>query len=43
MQNPAYPGRHAVPVSTTEPLVLKYSLLVYSGELGDEKIHKIIN
>ena len=42
MQNPAYPGRHAVSVSTTKPLVLKYSLLVYSGELGDEKIQKII-
>ena len=43
MQNPAYPGRHAVPVSTTKPLILKYSLLVYSGELSDKKIQKIIN
>jgi len=42
MQNPAYPGRHAVPVSTTKPLVLKYSLVVYSGELSDKKIQKII-
>ena len=42
MQNPAYPGQHAVPISTTKPLVLKYSLVVYSGELSDKKIQKII-
>ena len=42
MQNPAYPGQHAVPVSTTKPLVLKYSLVVYSGELNDKKIQRII-
>jgi len=42
MQNPAYPGRHAVPVSTTKPLVLKYSLVVYSGELSNKKIQEII-
>ncbi len=41
MQNPAYPGRHAIPISTTKPLILKYSLVVYSGELSDEKIQKI--
>ncbi len=41
MQNPAYPGRHAVPVSTTKPLVLKYSLVVYSDELSDKEIQKI--
>ncbi len=42
MQNPAYPGRYPVPVSTTKPLVLKYSLVVYSGELSDKKIQKIL-
>ena len=42
MQNAAWPGRVAVPVSTTEPLVLKYSLLVYSGQLNNKKIQKII-
>jgi hypothetical protein len=42
MQNAAYPGREVVPVSTTEPLVLKYSLLVYSGKMNDKKIQKII-
>ncbi len=42
MQNPVFPGRHAVHVSTTKPLVLKYSLLVYSGKLSDKKIQEII-
>jgi len=42
MQNPAYPGRHAIPISTIKPLVLKYSLVVYSGELSDKKIQKIV-
>lgn len=42
MQNAAYPGREVVLVSTTKPLVLKYSLLVYSGKLSDKKIQKII-
>ncbi len=43
MQNAAYPGNKVIPISTTEPLVLKYSLLVYSGKLSDKKIQKIIN
>jgi len=43
MQNAAFPGREAIPVSTTKPLVLKYSLLVYSGKLSDKRIQKIIN
>lgn len=42
MQNAAYPGNTTIPVSTTKPLVLKYSLLVYSGSLNDKKIVKII-
>ena len=41
MQNAAFPGRETVPVSTTKPLVLKYSLLVYSGKMSDKKIKKI--
>jgi hypothetical protein len=43
MQNAAWPGNTTIPVSTTEPLVLKYSLLVYSGSLSDKKIQKICN
>lgn len=42
MQNAAWPGREVVPVSTTEALVLKYSLIVYSGKLSNKKISKII-
>lgn len=42
MQNPVFPGREAVSVSTKTPLILKYSLLVYSGELSTKKIRKII-
>ena len=41
MQNAAYPGNKLVSISTQKPLVLKYSLLVYSGELKDKKIQKI--
>jgi len=42
MQNAAFPGNKTIPISTTNPLVLKYSLLVYSGSLSDKKIQKII-
>ncbi len=42
MQNPVFPGRVAVPVSTVEPLLLMYSLLVYSGNLSNKKIEQII-
>jgi len=42
MQNAAYPGNKLVPVSTVKPLVLKYSLLVYSGKMSSKKIEKII-
>ena len=42
MQNAAYPGNSTVPVSTQKPLVLKYSLIVYSGSLSDKKIQEII-
>jgi hypothetical protein len=43
MQNAAFPGSGTVPVSTTEPLVLKYSLLVYSGKLNDRRIRRMLN
>jgi hypothetical protein len=41
MQNAAFPGSRIVAVSTSEPLVLKYSLLVYSGKMNNKKIQKI--
>ena len=42
MQNAAYPGNILISVSTQKPLILKYSLLVYSGKMNDKKIHKIM-
>lgn len=42
MQNAAYPGNKTVSVSTNKPLILKYSLLVYSGKLSNKKIAKLI-
>ena len=41
MQNAVYPGNKVVPISTDKPLELKYSLLIYYGKLGAEKIKKI--
>ncbi len=32
MQNPVYPGRHAVPLSGDKPLVLRYRLVLHRGE-----------
>lgn len=43
MQNVAWPGREPVDISTSNPLVLKYSLLVYSGKLNTKKIQKLID
>ncbi|SHF32357.1 Methane oxygenase PmoA [Mariniphaga anaerophila] len=40
MQNAAFPGNGTVPVLTSVPLVLNYSLLVYSGKMNDRKIKK---
>lgn len=43
MQNAAFPGNKTIPVSTTEPLILKYSLIVYSGRMKDRKICRIMD
>lgn len=42
MQNAAFPGNTTIPVSTTDPLILNYSLIVYSGKLNNSKIQKLI-
>lgn len=42
MQNAAYPGNTLIPVSTQKPLILKYSLLVYSGKMSNKNIQKAI-
>ncbi|HKL30919.1 MAG TPA: PmoA family protein [Tangfeifania sp.] len=43
MQNAAWPGNKTIPVSTTGPLVLKYSLIVYSGRMNERKICRIMD
>jgi hypothetical protein len=42
MQNAVYPGRDPISVSTETPLTLRYSLLVYSGNLSDAEIRNIL-
>ena len=37
MQNPVYPGREAVTLSTDEPLVLRYRLILHRGEATRER------
>ncbi len=34
-QNPVYPGRHPVPLSRYQPLVLRYRLIVHRGTVND--------
>ncbi|UCD61893.1 MAG: PmoA family protein [Flavobacteriaceae bacterium] len=41
MQNCVFPGRKSVTVSTTNPTILKYSLLIYEGEMTGSEIQKI--
>jgi len=42
MQNAAFPGRHAVSIPFDQPLTLKYSVLVYLGELTPQQINRVI-
>ncbi len=42
MQNVVFPKENVVDVSKTDPIVLKYSLIIYSGKMNDSKIQKII-
>ena len=42
MQNAVYPGRHPVAIPVGKPLVLKYSLLVFQGDLSVEQIKKAV-
>lgn len=42
MQNAAFPGNGTVSLLTSVPLVLKYSLLVYSGKMNERKIQKAL-
>jgi hypothetical protein len=42
MQNAAWPGREPAEISTQNPLVLKYSLVIYSGKMDDRKIKNLL-
>jgi hypothetical protein len=41
MQNAVYPGNKTVHISTHEPLIFRYSLIIYSGSLSEKMIKKI--
>ncbi|MCB0689550.1 MAG: PmoA family protein, partial [Saprospiraceae bacterium] len=41
MQNAVFPGRHPVAISDTQPTILRYTLLIYQGELSERTIQKI--
>ena len=43
MQNPVFPGRSPVLVSTTTPTILKYRLLVYTGEMTSSNIQRFVD
>ena len=42
MQNAAFPGNTTVAISTRKPLVLKYSLIIYSGNISGKNIKRIL-
>ena len=42
MQNPVFPGREPLSLSMTEPLVLKYRLIVYAGHLHAQEFDQNI-
>lgn len=41
MQNPVYPGRHPVQLSTTEPLILRYRLIIHRGDTNNIDLNKL--
>lgn len=41
MQNAVYPGRKAVALSTEEPLVLRYRIVIHRGQLSADDLHAI--
>lgn len=42
MQNAAYPGRQPVFIAFDDPLVLKYSLLIFTGDMNSKQIKKAL-
>lgn len=43
MQNAMYPGREPVPVSSTDPVVLRYRLVVHDGDLSIGRLTELQN
>jgi hypothetical protein len=41
MQNPVYPGRGPVELSTEKPLVLRYRLIIHDGDVNHIDINKL--
>lgn len=41
MQNPAYPGRHAVRLPTDKPLSFRYRLVIHRGELTRDRLDQL--
>jgi len=41
MQNPVFPGREPVPLSMSEPLVLRYRLILHRGEIARADLDKL--
>ena len=41
MQNPVFPGKKAVPVSQTEPTVLRYRLVIHNTEMSVDALTKL--
>ena len=41
MQNPVYPGRQPVPVSTTEPTILRYALVIHRNGADIAKLNQL--
>lgn len=42
MQNAVFPGRQPVSIPFDQPLILKYSLLVFQGELNEKQIKRAL-
>lgn len=42
MQNPVFPGREPVKISTSRPTVLRHRLVVYTGKMSMKAIEKIV-
>lgn len=42
MQNAAFPGREQIAIPFDQPLVLKYSLLIYQGEMSRRQIERAV-